>query len=67
VIDLLFFLFLAGTVLARYLEFRAGDPRTATGQPATWGDFRRYAAVLIVGGFAVWTVANVLGNHLLSD
>jgi hypothetical protein len=51
--------------LARWIEFRGGDPRTATGEPASPRDLRRYALGAIVLGFGVWVVANLFGIYWL--
>lgn len=64
--DLLYFLILAGMLLGRWLEFRAGNPQTTTGEPATPADLRRYVLMVTVGGPALWVVANLIGNHLLA-
>jgi hypothetical protein len=41
-------------LLGRWAEFRGGDPRTATGEPATRQDLRRYTLLASVLGLAVW-------------
>jgi hypothetical protein len=64
-IDLLFFGFLAATLLGRYAEYRGGHPTNSTGDPVTPGQLRRYAWTMLLGGVAVWAVANLIGNHLL--
>jgi hypothetical protein len=61
------FVFLACVLLlplARWYEFRAGEPRTSTGDPATERDLRRYAAGALVIGAGIWIGANVLGVHV---
>lgn len=65
-IDLAFFAVLAAVIVGRWLEFRGGDPRTTTGEPATPADLRRFVVAAMVGGFGVWALANVLGVHLLT-
>jgi hypothetical protein len=65
VTDLLFFLALGAMLLGRWLEFRAGNPQTATGEPATAQQVYRYLFVAGAVGLAVWVVANFLGNHWL--
>ena len=61
------FIFLACVLLlplARWYEFRAGEPRTSTGDPATERDLRRYAAGALAIGAGIWIAANVLGVHV---
>ncbi len=61
------FLGLVGALpLARWIEFRGGEPLTSMGEPATPADFRSYALKALVAGLGVWAVTNLLGNHLLS-
>ena len=40
--DFAFLAILGGVILARWLEFRGGNPRTAEGEPATAAHLRRY-------------------------
>jgi len=62
-IDVAFFIVLAVTILARVIDFKTGNPQTATGAPATSGHLRRYVpGILLVAG-AVWSVANLIGNR----
>jgi hypothetical protein len=65
-LDLAFLAVLGGMLLARWLEFRGGDPQTATGEPATLAHLRRYTLVALLLGLAVWVVANLVGNHWLN-
>ena len=64
--DLAFLVVLGGLLLARWLEFRGGNPQTSTGEPATPAHLRRYVCGAVLLGFAAWGVANLLGNHWLS-
>ncbi len=64
-VDFAFLVVLVGVLAARFVEFRGGNPQTATGEPATPAHLRRYALVAIPLGLGVWVVANVLGNHVL--
>lgn len=52
-------------LFGRWVEQRSGKAMTATGEPSTVADVRRYALVLLVMMAAVWVGANVLGNHIL--
>lgn len=58
---------LAGLILARWLEFRSGNPRTAEGTPATPKDLRKYAIGAVAFGMLAWVIANILGNYLLTN
>jgi hypothetical protein len=58
---------LAAVMVARWLEFRAGNPRTSVGEPATQKHLYRYLVGVAVVGLAVWVAANVLGNHVLTS
>jgi len=64
--DLLYFIILGGMILGRWVEFRGGNPRTTTGEPATPADLRRYVLAVAVGGPVCWVLANLIGNHLLA-
>lgn len=61
--DIVFLTVLGGLILARWVEFRGGNAETSTGEPATSGHLRRYAAGTVVLGLGVWVVANMIGNH----
>jgi hypothetical protein len=64
-LDVAFFLVLGAMVLARWLEFKRGDARTATGEPASEGHLRRYVVTALGLGLTVWVLANLAGNHWL--
>lgn len=64
-VDILFLAVLGGIILGRVVEFRGGDPRTATGEPATRAHLRRYGILVLTVGLGIWIVANVIGNHWL--
>jgi hypothetical protein len=57
---------LGGMLLARWVEFRGGNPKTGDGQPATPIHLRRYIQSTVPLGVGMWVVANVIGNHLLN-
>jgi hypothetical protein len=63
--DFAFLAALGTLLLARWMEFRGGDPHTATGGPASRGHLRRYALTALPLGLGVWVFANVLGNHVM--
>ena len=63
--DIAFVGVLASMLLARWVEFQRGHPQTATGEPATPTDLRRYVRTILPVGATVWFLANLMGNHLL--
>lgn len=64
--DVAFLIFLNLTVLARWMEFRGGDPRTATGEPATPMDLRRYITAALPIGLGAWVISNLIANSELA-
>ncbi len=60
VLDLAFFALLGSIILVRWLEFRSGRAQTATGEPATAADLRKYTVMMVALGFVVWIGANLL-------
>jgi hypothetical protein len=64
-LDIAFFLILAAMCLGRWLEFRGGNPRTPSGEPAAPPILRRYVLLALTLGTGVWVAANFLGNHVL--
>lgn len=65
VLDLVFFVFLALTVAARWFDYFYGVGRTMSGDIATPVSMRRYTAIVCALGLLAWIVGNVLGNHVL--
>jgi hypothetical protein len=63
--SLAYLVVLLGTYLSRWMEFRCGCPMTATGEPATTDQLRRYALASGTIGIAIWFVANLVGHHLI--
>ena len=61
-VDIAFFTVLAGIILARWVEFRGGNPLTSTGEPAEPRHLRRFAMLAAGAGVAIWIVANLIGN-----
>jgi hypothetical protein len=62
-IDVIYFVVLAGMLVGRWTEFRSGAPLTAIGEPAMPDDLRRYAVALGLIGLGAWVVANLIGNR----
>jgi peptidoglycan/LPS O-acetylase OafA/YrhL len=63
--DFFFLALLAGLFAARWVEFRAGNPQTASGDPATPQNLRRYILATLLIGLGAWVLANLIGNHWL--
>lgn len=63
--DLCYFVVLGLMIAGRWLEFHAGDPHRATGEPADPADLRRYVWGAVGLGVPAWALANLVGNHLL--
>jgi hypothetical protein len=61
--DLAYMAALGVTILGRWVEYLAGDPRTADGEPATAAHVRRYSLAAVVIGLGVWAALNVWANH----
>lgn len=55
--DAVYLALVAALPAARWIEFQGGDPRLATGEPATRGHLRTYALRAILGGLWVWISA----------
>lgn len=64
ILDALFFLVVALTIIARWTDQKSGQGTTADGDPSTWNDFRRYAKRLPLLSLVAWMVANIIGNHV---
>lgn len=60
--DMAFFGVIAGMVLCRFIEFRSGEARTASGDPMSASKLWRYVVGMIVLGVAAWVVANVIAQ-----
>lgn len=63
--DFAFLAVLGLLLLARWVEFRGGNPQTATGEPASPGDLSRFVLTILPLGLGVWVIANLVGNHWL--
>jgi hypothetical protein len=57
--DLFYFLVLGAMLAGRWVEFRGGDPQTATGEPASPQHLRRYLLAASLVGLAVWGTARL--------
>jgi hypothetical protein len=53
-------------LLGRWVEQNSGSATTLTGEPATSEQLRRYVTILVPVTAAVWVIANVVGNHVLT-
>jgi hypothetical protein len=63
--DIIFLALLAITILARWIEFAAGDARNGMGEPVARADIVRYSIIMASVGLAAWICANVVANHIL--
>jgi hypothetical protein len=63
--DVGFFVVLGGIVLARVADFRGGDRRTATGQPASSHDLRRYVFIMVGLGLVGWILAKAMAHYVV--
>jgi len=61
--DVIYFVVLGVTILARYLDFQSGNAQTATGAPATSAHLRWYVPGISLVALAVWGIANLIGNR----
>jgi hypothetical protein len=64
-LDVIYFLLLGGMLLARRMEFRHGQPLTATGEPATAAHLRRYALVVTILGLGIWVAAKLVASQAI--
>jgi len=65
-VDFAFLAVLSALLLARWVEFRDGNPRTSTGEQATPGHLRRYVLNATAAGLGAWVIAKLIGNHWLN-
>jgi hypothetical protein len=52
---------------ARWVDHRSGSAMTVTGTPATDEHLRRYLRAAPAVAAGVWLVANIIGNHVISN
>ena len=50
-------------LIGRLIEFRYGQPMTATGEPATAAHLRRYVLWSQVLGLGIWVAAKLVANQ----
>ena len=62
--DAVFWAAVMGCLGVRYLDISHFAGRTATGQPATSADWRRYAVILVVVAAVLWGGAHVLARFV---
>ena len=65
--DLVYLTALGSMVAGRWVEFWAGDARTADWEPATPAHVRRYTAWALALGLGGWAGVNLWANHLASS
>lgn len=61
--DILYLVFLAGLMIARWLEYRVGSPDSTTGQVLSRTSLVHYCVLAVSLGMIVWIVANIVGNR----
>jgi hypothetical protein len=60
--DVAFWTVVASLVLVRYLDIARLGGTTASGEPASFGNWRQYSWRLLLLALAVWIVAHALGR-----
>ncbi|HQH28418.1 MAG TPA: hypothetical protein PLP17_13555 [Oligoflexia bacterium] len=60
----LFIICLLLTAVARWIEFRGGEPRTADGEPAAPQVLQRYIKGLFLYGICLWAAANLAASYV---
>jgi hypothetical protein len=63
--DVFFLGITAALILARYLDIKFYNGLTASGEPASMANFRKYAGVLLLFSAAIWILAHIL-NYLMA-
>jgi hypothetical protein len=56
---------LVAMIVGRWLEMRSGTAMTATGEPATMAQFKRYVVILLIVAALAWIIVKAVGNHVL--
>lgn len=65
-LDLAFAIAIGLMLLGRWFEQRSGSATTLTGEPTTFEQYKHYMVALVPVAAAIWIIANVVGNHVLS-
>ena len=60
ILDVVYWLVVAATAAARFIDITRFQGRTASGEPADLGHFRRFALVLFAVAAAAWVLAHGL-------
>jgi hypothetical protein len=63
--DYIYFVLLALTIAARWVEFAGGGATSGTGEPVSRRDVVRYSITTLIIGLVAWVCANVIANHIL--
>ena len=58
--DAIFWAAVAGCIALRYIDIRWMDGQTATGEPATMRQWRRYVLFIVGAGLVVWGAVHVV-------
>lgn len=62
VIDLIFWGGVFALIVFRHLDFKYFTHQTATGEPATASDFRKYCRDLVIWSLAIWALAHGIAS-----
>ncbi len=63
--DIMYLATLVLMIVGRSVEHLGDHPETSTGEPSAPADLRRYITFMLIGGLAVWAVANLIANYML--
>jgi hypothetical protein len=58
--DIVYWVLVPAMIVARFVDIRRFDGRTAAGAPASDVHWRRYLVFVIVGSSALWAIAHVV-------
>ena len=57
--DIIFWCVVPAMIIVRFLDIKFLDGQTATGEPARFKHWRRYAIVLVVISAVIWSAAHL--------
>jgi hypothetical protein len=63
--DAAFWTVMASLILVRYIDIALLGGTTATGDPATFREWRRYTTWLLLLGLVLWVVAHAVRDRLM--
>ncbi|HVC93128.1 MAG TPA: hypothetical protein VND64_05525 [Pirellulales bacterium] len=65
-LDAIFFGVVGMILMARWSELKSGEGRDSFGEPSTIATFPRFVRTFAAVAIAAWTIANIMGNHILN-